>query len=751
MSSPVSADPTPPEVSVIVACRNVEAFIDVAVRSVRRQTLADLELVVAEDGSTDATLERLERHAREDPRVRILRLTGPSGAGAARNAALAAARGRWIAVLDGDDYFHPERLERLLAFAGDSGADIVADNQVLFDTGARRNPRLLLADRRPRRVSAVDMVRANMLTWKGGSLGYLKPVIRRAVLERSAVRYDERLRIGEDYDFLLRLLGAGADLQIDPQPLYFYRKHPGSISYRLGADDLSQLRRADEDFRRDHPAADAALLQALDRRAASIGEAESFLEAIEALKARRFGPAWQAVSRHPAVAGLLLRGAAEGVSGRVRRKLVPGRPDATAEPRATLVTRQRINGATNGSSAYLLSLANSLKAAGFTLDLISPSPISMGRWPVLKLGPEMAVFERIRVRGCFRIGDLIVRASPGPLLAALPAVAERLAAQLKIPAPFRSEKMPYSVTAPWDTDDFLYLGRLARPSRMLVADYCYQVPALPYVLQPEVGSMVVMHDLFWRRRSDFTTARMADTTETQLTELQEMKLLGQADVVLAIQADEAALVQARLPQTPVILTPMPAAVERRPNPGERPVLLFVGSDTAANVHGANWFLEAVWPAIRAGRPDAGLWIVGGVRNSLDPAPRPGVSLLGVAPDLTALYRQAAVVISPLTVGSGLKVKLVEALGKGKAVVATSVTVAGVEDLMGDAVLVADEPADFAEACLALLDDPMLRQRLGENALGVARKHFSPQACHREFVQAALRLVDEGPSAPGAGS
>jgi len=103
------------------------------------------------------------------------------------------------------------------------------------------------------------------------------------------------------------------------------------------------------------------------------------------------------------------------------------------------------------------------------------------------------------------------------------------------------------------------------------------------------------------------------------------------------------------------------------------------------------------------------------------------------------------------VGSGLKVKLVEALGKGKAVVATSVTVAGVEDLMGDAVLLADEPADFAEACLALLDDPMLRQRLGENALGVARKHFSPQACHREFVQAALRLVDEGPSAPGAGS
>jgi glycosyltransferase involved in cell wall biosynthesis len=743
MSSSVFDDPTTPEVSVVIACRNVEAFIDIAMRSVRRQTLADLEIIVADDGSTDGTLARLEAHAQEDGRVRILRLTGPSGAGGARNAAIAAARGRWISVLDGDDYFHPERLERLLALAGETGADIIADNQVLFDSAPQRNPRLLLPDGGPGRVDVAAMVQANVLRWKGGSLGYLKPVIRRDFLDRSNVRYDERLRIGEDYDFLLRLLAAGADLRVAPQPLYFYRKHPGSISYRMTADDLDQMRRADAAFRRDHPAADAQTLAALDRRAVSIDNVDGFLAAIEALKARRLGEAIPTMLRRPAVAALVLRAMGEGIARRVRRRARPAAPEAGAEPRVTLVTRQRINAANNGSSAYLLSLANTLRAAGFELDLISPSPISMGRWPVLKLAPEMRVFERIRVRGCLRIGDLIVRASPGPFLAILPAAVERLAARFNVAIPVRSRKAPYSVTAPWETADHLYLGREARPSRLLVADYCYQAPALPYVLQPQVRSAVVMHDLFWRRRSAFASAGMADTTETQLTEPEEMKLLGQADVVLAIQADEAALVQERLPRTPVVLAPMPAVVERQPAPGEQPALLFIGSDTAANVHGANWFLDEVWPAVRARRRDAELWVVGSVRNSLDPTPRPGVSLLGVAPDLTALYRRAAVAISPLTLGSGLKVKLIEALGMGKAVVATSVTVAGVEALMDDAVLIADDPAEFAEACVALLEDPMLRRKLGENALDVARRHFSPQACHKAFVQTALRLAAEG--------
>lgn len=750
MSSTAPDAETTPEVTVIMACRNVEAFIDDAVQSVRRQTLRDLELVVAEDGSTDGTLARLETHARDDLRIRILKLAGPSGAGAARNAALAAARGRWIAVLDGDDYMHPERLERLLAFARDHLADIVADNQVIFDEAVRRNPRLLLKDAPPRRVGVAEMVKRNILAAKGDALGFLKPVIRRDILQASGVRYDEELRIGEDYDFLVRLQASGASLWINPRPLYFYRKYPGSTSHRLTLDNISQMARADAAFRKDFPPTDPLVLKMMARRDASLRHVSACIAAAEALKARRIGAFLKAVTTSWTAARLFKRAIVEGLAARVRRRAKLDKPKAAAEDLVTIITRQRISGSNNGSSAYLLSLASSLKAVGFRLHLISPSPVSMGRWPALKLSAEMRIFERIQIRGCVRIGNLMVRASVAPFLAAIRVAVERVAARLGVRAPLlQTRKAPYSVSSPWEIADFLFLGQQVLSSTLLIADYCYQTPALPYALQPSVGALVVMHDLFWRRRSDFAKAGLEESAHSQIAQSEEMKLLGQADVILAIQAEEAALVRDSLPNTPVIVTPMPAKVERQPSPGERPVLLFVGSDTAANVHGADWFIQNCWPEIRRRRPDAEFWVVGGVRNSLT-TKAPGVSLLGIVPDLTAVYRKCAVVVSPLILGSGLKVKLIEALGMGKAVVATTVTVAGVEEIVEEAVLVADEPEPFIEACLALLDDDVLRRRLGDVALDVARKHFSSPACHRGFVQAALALAKNRPGALHAG-
>ena len=70
---------------------------------------------------------------------------------------------------------------------------------------------------------------------------------------------------------------------------------------------------------------------------------------------------------------------------------------------------------------------------------------------------------------------------------------------------------------------------------------------------------------------------------------------------------------------------------------------------------------------------------------------PGVSVMGLVKDLTPLYRDAGVIISPLRIGSGLKVKLIEALSHGKSIVGTARTLQGVEEQLADAILVADEP------------------------------------------------------------
>jgi succinoglycan biosynthesis protein ExoO len=87
----------------------------------------------------------------------------------------------------------------------------------------------------------------------------------------------------------------------------------------------------------------------------------------------------------------------------------------------------------------------------------------------------------------------------------------------------------------------------------------------------------------------------------------------------------------------------------------------------------------------------------------------------------------------LPVGSGLKIKLVEALGRGKAIVATTATVQGFEALVRESVAVADDPAAFAAEVLALLHDRGLRSVRGAAALAVARERFSSTACYAGFV------------------
>ena len=140
----------------------------------------------------------------------------------------------------------------------------------------------------------------------------------------------------------------------------------------------------------------------------------------------------------------------------------------------------------------------------------------------------------------------------------------------------------------------------------------------------------------------------------------------------------------------------------------------------------------------AARPSARLLVAGSVSRGLSiPAPE-GVCLLGVVDDLAPLYRDAGVVISPLRTGSGLKIKLIEAMAAGKAIVGTGVTLQGVADIAGHAIVAVDRTEDFAEAVAGLLVDQAARLRLGEAALSAAREAFSPEAAIAEL----LRYIDE---------
>ncbi|AHD11437.1 glycosyltransferase family 2 protein [Phaeobacter gallaeciensis] len=220
-------------ISIIMANHQGARYLRAALASVLAQTHDDWELIVADDGSSDGSVEILQDAAAQDARVRVLLWEKPSGPAAARNRALAVAQGAWLAICDSDDIMHPDRLRRLLVAAERLGADAVADDMIHFATEPMAAPRSVFGpepQELPREISPADMLRVPEPGEAGAQLGYIKPLIRREAL--GALSYDETLTIGEDQDLYLRLLLRGGRLWLLPEALYLYRRHPQSLSHR---------------------------------------------------------------------------------------------------------------------------------------------------------------------------------------------------------------------------------------------------------------------------------------------------------------------------------------------------------------------------------------------------------------------------------------------------------------------------------------------------------------------------------------
>lgn len=302
-------------VSIVTANYNGAKHLRAAIASVLAQTLADFELIIADDASTDDSLAVIADAANGDPRVRVLSAVRNRGPGVARNRALTAARGEFVAVFDSDDLMAPDRLERLVARARGDRADIVVDNLLVFDDAGKGPWKPFLSERgawdHPRWITLADYIDAGRMYSKAPGLGYLKPLFRRALL--AGERYREDLRIGEDYDLVLRLLAKGARMRFQPQAMYRYRRHPQSISQVLRRDHIEQMLAADAAL--ELSGQGDAVQKAQTARRRSLETALVYDEVICALKARAVGRALTACAHDPAVWPLLTM----PVKARIRR------------------------------------------------------------------------------------------------------------------------------------------------------------------------------------------------------------------------------------------------------------------------------------------------------------------------------------------------------------------------------------------------------------------------------------------------
>lgn len=211
-------------ISVIIPVYNTAAFLDDCLSSVVRQTYSDLQIILIDDGSTDASGSLCDLWAEMDNRIQVIHQKN-TGVSAARNAGLCAASGDLIAFLDSDDTLPPEAYEQLVISMGN--ADLVM--------GRTRNMAedgTLLADDGPPDITPQrDAFLLELFEERSGCyLGYMGgKLIRREILEQHQIRFDPAIRMNEDRLFLTEYLIHSDGISLIDAVVYHYRQRSSSV------------------------------------------------------------------------------------------------------------------------------------------------------------------------------------------------------------------------------------------------------------------------------------------------------------------------------------------------------------------------------------------------------------------------------------------------------------------------------------------------------------------------------------------
>lgn len=269
-----------PVVSVIIASYNASKTISRAVQTALGQSQF-VEVIVVDDASTDDTAMLAAKADDGSGRLTVVRLESNSGPAAARNVGLSLSRAKFITPLDADDYMLPGRVEKLVGGIGDAdfladdlfrqveGEDQVVPSRMIEPEGSDFSE-ITLSQFVDRNVSRDTHRR---------ELGYLKPLMRRAFLDKFSLRYEENLRLGEDYALYASALAAGARFVVSEGFGYVAVHRADSLSTQFTRSDMQRL----QDF-------DRRLLERFDLAGEEKRTIKWHALALKLYTTRRFGP-----------------------------------------------------------------------------------------------------------------------------------------------------------------------------------------------------------------------------------------------------------------------------------------------------------------------------------------------------------------------------------------------------------------------------------------------------------------------------
>ena len=276
-------------------------------------------------------------------------------------------------------------------------------------------------------------------------------------------------------------------------------------------------------------------------------------------------------------------------------------------------------------------------------------------------------------------------------------------------------------------------------------------PAIHFDSVHGVPKLLFQHNvetLIWERMAERagTIGKMYYESQAQRMRHWEGSLARRFNHVVTVSPEDAQLMRSWFGLRRV--TPVPTGVDAdffhaRPAPSGQNVV-FVGSlDWLPNIDAVQWMLNAIWPVIRQSCRTAQFHIVGrrpSRRLQKLVALHDGVHLWADVPDVREHLWSAAVVVVPLRVGGGTRLKIFEALACGKAVVSTAVGSEGLGVTPDEHIVIASRANDFATAVIALLHEERRRQQLGDAGRRVVVEQYSWKRAADEFAAVAETLV-----------
>ena len=256
--------------------------------------------------------------------------------------------------------------------------------------------------------------------------------------------------------------------------------------------------------------------------------------------------------------------------------------------------------------------------------------------------------------------------------------------------------------------------------------------------QPQLKIIVDSVDLHFAREAMAADLGLIELEQVEKTRLAEVSTYAQSDAVIVVSGSDQTLLLKQNEHLKTFIVPNIVSPELQVQQINTKELIFVGGyNWFPNVDGIVWFVENIWPSVKARVQDATLSIIGSHPtsevNELNKFP--GVKVLGYVPDTAPCLKQAAISIAPLRYGGGMKGKVNEAMAFGLPVVTTSVGAQGLNAVSGQHLLIADSPNEFAEAIVQLLDNPTYRSEIG-----LAGQRHNATLCAPEVAESALQTI-----------